>query len=210
MDSTPRPLTSKRLNTINNAFSPAVRSICLVVGLACIFGFLIDMIVLGFSPSPLALEWRVNFLQQISDRSVVLFLGIALLLCRTLGQDNSKRLLSFASLVIGLLLILSCILVVRDVVILKNQASQQISNQVDQLQTEIEVAQDRAESSTEFTPEQVKQFSQRIKNQARIAERNTLQGITRSGFSSVGNLAVIGIGFTALGRFGLSKRRQYS
>ena len=41
-----------------------------IVGLACLAGFLVDLAVLSFPPSFGSVEWRIAFLQQISDRGI--------------------------------------------------------------------------------------------------------------------------------------------
>ena len=85
------------VNTVQNFTSPTVpKSLCRIVGLVCLAGFFIDILALAVPPNPMALEWRVNFLQQVGDRSIVLLFGSALMMY---GMFENRRMLRQFSLV---------------------------------------------------------------------------------------------------------------
>ena len=182
------------------------KSICTVVGLACVGGFLVDLLVLSTPPDPLALEWRVGFLQQAGDRSIVFFFGIALLLFSTFNNRQLRRPFSLFCLVVGVAMLLSSGLVIRDSLLLKNQALEAISTQEQQLQAQIEETLSNPELAAELTPDQIRQASQSISTQAQTLKRNSGQGITKSGIASLGNLIVVGLGMIGLSRIGLKRR----
>ena len=207
MTSFPRSKTPAR----DQASTPARsnfsgQSICLVAGLTCVAGFAVDLLVLGTPPDPFALEWRVNFLQQAGDRSIILFFGMALLLYSLFDNRQIKRSLSLLSLAIGVAFLLSSLLVIRDSLILKNQAFNNISTQEEQLQTRIDETKASGELPAEISLEQIQQASQEISVRAEAAKKNTSQGITKAGMASLGNLIVIGLGLVGLGRVGLKRR----
>lgn len=215
MTSLPRANATKRVpqRSAANYDMPATtgdgnqgKQICVIVGLTCIAGFLIDILVLGTPPDPFALEWRINFLQQAGDRSIVLLFGTALLLYGLFDNRAIKRIIGFASLAIGVACVLSCVLVIRDSLILRNQAIQNISNQEQQVQEQIEAFRSRDELPENVTLEQLQQASQQIASQADLVKQNARQGISRVGVGSIGNLVAVGLGMIGLGRLGLNRR----
>ena len=85
MTSLPRPRSSKvsHTNAGHSPQAPAAMSTCLIGGLTCLLGFLVDMLVLATPPDVFALEWRINIMQQVGDRSIVLLLGVGMLMFST-------------------------------------------------------------------------------------------------------------------------------
>lgn len=183
------------------------KNICLTVGLTCIAGFIVDLLVLGTPPDPFALEWRISFLQQAGDRSIVFFFGVALLLYSVFQERRLKRPLSLFCLALGVAFLLASLLIIRDSLILKDQAFRNISSQEEQLQTRIEESRSSGELPPEISPDQLQQASQEITTRAEEAKQSTSQGITKAGMSSLGNLCVVGLGLIGLGRTGM-KREQ--
>jgi predicted PurR-regulated permease PerM len=182
------------------------RTICRIVGFTCLAGFVVDLIALGLPPDPMALEWRVNFLQQLSDRSIILLFGIALVM---IGASESRRLLrqlGLFCLVVGVMFHLACVLVVRDSLVLQQQALNNISNQASQLQTQIQQSSTAPNAPPNVTPELIQQASQQVSNQAESLKQNARTGITKVGIASIGNLVVVGLGLIGLGRFGMKRR----
>lgn len=181
------------------------RSLCTVVGLACVGGFLVDLLVLSTPPDPFALEWRVGFLQQAGDRSIVFFFGVALLLYSIVNDRRLKRPFSLFCLVVGVAMLLSSGLVIRDSLILKSQAFEAISTQEAALQAQIDETLSNPELAAELTPEQLRQASREISSRAQTLKQDSGQGITKSGIASLGNLVVVGLGMIGLGRIGLKR-----
>ncbi|MBT9314726.1 HpsJ-like protein, cyanoexosortase C-associated [Leptothoe spongobia] len=207
MTSLPRPFPSKAAQSAPSYSSPSAgQNICLIVGLTCLFGFLVDTLVLGTPPAPFSLEWRVNLLQQIGDRSIILLFSAALLMYAFLNQRQLKRLLGFVCLVLGVAFMLSCILVIRDSLILQSETLQNISNQEQQAQSQIKEAREGSVDLPEsVTPEQLKQASQQLSSQASTLKQNARQGITKAGVASMGNLIAVGFGMLGLGRLGIKR-----
>lgn len=209
MTSLPRPLpnqTSPSANKHSDSSSPG-KNICLIVGLTCLFGFMVDMLVLSTPLAPFDLQWRVNLLQQVGDRSIILLFAVALLMHALYDQRRLKRPLGYICLGIGVAFILSCVLVIRDSLILQSETLQNISNQERQAQTQLEAARDGNLNLPEsVTPEQLQQAAQQLTNQASSLKRNARQGITKAGIASMGNLIAVGLGILGLGRLGIKRK----
>lgn len=181
------------------------QQICLIVGLTCIVGFLIDAIALGSPPDPGALEWRISFMQQMGDRSIVLLFGSALLLYSLLEQRQLAKQLGIVLLIVGILFQLSCVLVIRDSLVLQKQTLGNIDTQAEELQTQIDASSSNPDLPAEVTPDQLQQISQQVTAQAESLRQNARTGITKALVASLGNLVVVGLGLIGLGRVG-SKR----
>lgn len=209
MTSLPRPI-GRSIDQTAEPYSPSGpvgRNICLIVGLTCLVGFLVDTLVLGTPPQPFNLQWRIGFLQQAGDRSIILLFAIALLLFSLYAQKQLRRSLGFFCLALGVAFLLSCVLVIRDSLLLQRQALETISLQEEQIQTQIEEAQSgELELSSEVSPEQLQQASQQLSSQATSLKENARQGITKAGVASMGNLTVVGLGMIGLGRLGIKRR----
>ena len=203
-------IPKSRLPNKNQAFSPSdndfiSRNICFIVGLTCIAGFMVDLLVLGTPPDPFALEWRIGFLQQMGDRSIVFLFGVALILYSIFDNRRIKRPLALLCLGLGVAFLLSSLLIIRDSLTLKDQAFRTISTQEEQLQTRIEESRASGELPADISLEQIQQASQEITTQAQQAKQSTSQGITKAGMSSLGNLVVVGMGLIGLGRIGVKR-----
>ncbi len=209
MTSLPRPLPNQASQSADKYSTPssAGKNICLIVGLTCLFGFMVDMLVLSTPVAPFDLQWRVNLLQQVGDRSIILLFAVALLMYALFDQRRLKRPLGYICLGIGVAFILSCVLVIRDSLILQRETLQNISNQEQQAQTQIEAARDGNLNLPEsVTPEQLQQAAQQLTNQASSLKRNARQGITKAGIASMGNLIAVGLGILGLGRLGIKRK----
>lgn len=183
-----------------------VRSICHIVGLACLAGFVIDLIALGFPPDPFSLEWRIDFLQQVGDRSIILLFAAALLMLGSLDSRRGLRQLGLLCLLTGIVFHLSCILVIRDNVLLQQRTVRNISTQAAELQTQIKQAEANP-GSAQITLDELKQAAQLVDQQASTLKQNTQTTIVKSSIASLGNLIVVGLGLIGLGRYGLRVRK---
>ncbi|PZO21128.1 MAG: hypothetical protein DCF25_05640 [Leptolyngbya foveolarum] len=200
------PYQNQTMNA--NGVSFGAKQICFIVGLVCVAGFIVDMLAIGMPPNPFDLPWRIGFLQQMGDRSIVLLFGTALLLYSQLGNRRLTRPLSLILLSIGVAFVLSSVLVIRDSLILRDQTINNISTQEQQIQTQIEDSRGNSALPPGVTPEQLDQAAQQITTQAEQLKQNTRNGITKSGLASIGNLIVVGMGLIGLGRFGLTSARK--
>lgn len=184
------------------------KTFCRIVGIICLIGFAIDLIVLALPPNPMILEWRVGFLQQMSDRSLILPIGTALTLYGYIGRRWLQQ-ISLLSLLGGVLLTLACLLAVRDLSMLQQQSVLTINKQAAQIQTQIQQAQDNpANLPQNITLEQLTQASQQISGRAEALRQSAKLGGVRTGVASVGNLLIAGLGLIALGRYGVRLRRS--
>lgn len=208
MTSLPRPFPAKTGRPFKDqGIQPSAgKNICLIVGLTCLLGFLVDTLVLTTPPNPFALEWRVNLLQQIGDRSIVLLFSVALLMYAFFDQNRLKRPLGFICLVLGVAFMLSCVLVIRDSLILQKETLQNISNREQQVQSQIKDGRgDELDLPAPVTPEQLQQASQQLSNQISALKADARQGITKAGVASMGNLIAVGLGMIGLGRLGIKR-----
>ncbi len=194
--------------TSANGTSFGAKQLCLIVGLVCLAGFAVDMLAIGMPPNPFDLPWRINFLQQMGDRSIILLFGSALLLYSLLGNRRLSRSLSLILLGVGVAFVLSSVLVIRDSLTLRDQTLNNISAQEQQIQTQIEDSRGNPELPPEVTTEQLNEAAQQISTQADQLKQNTRNGITKAGLASIGNLIVVGMGLLGLGRFGLTGARR--
>lgn len=187
----------------------SARGICQIVGLTCLAGFALDMLILGLPPSLGNPQWRVSFIQQMSDRSIVLLIGAALTI---FGNLDSRRWLKRASmfcLVAGIAFLLSCILVIADGLSLRQQAVNTISTQESQIQTRIRDAQSNPKAVGEnVSVEDLKRLSQQLTDQANTLKQSAQTSVIKTGAASVSNLVVIGLGLIGLGRYGMSLRKS--
>lgn len=185
------------------------KNICLVVGLACLLGFLVDMLVLSTPFNPTVLEWRINFLQQTSDRGVLFLVGIALLLYSTFEKRQLRRAISSVCLIIGVVCLMSSIVVINDSIAFRDKSFSDLDSQERQLQTSIKESQTSGELPTEISPSELRQASKSLSNRAKILRRNTGRDITKVGVASVGNLIALSLGLIGLSRFGLKRPNSY-
>jgi hypothetical protein len=184
-----------------------VKAFCRIVGFTCLAGFLIDILVLGLPPKPTDLEWRLNFLQQVGDRSIILLIGAALIVHSMLDQRRWIKQLATACLVIGVVFHLSCILMIRDSLTLQEITVKNISSQAADLQNQIEEKRNNNTNSANVTLEQLQQASQTVTERAENLKKDTRTNITKVGAASIGNLIVVGLGLINVGRYGLRSRK---
>lgn len=194
--------TNKNFAPSYNTPSYNPQSLCCIVGLACLAGFLVDLAVLSFPPSLGSIEWRIGFLQQISDRSVILLFGLALLLYGTLDLRAWRKPLSLLCLVLGVAFSLSSILAIADGIAFQRQAVTTITSQAAQIESQIQKAQTDSTVAPNITPEQLEQAAQQLKNQANTLKSNAKTSMIKTGVASVGNLLVVGLALVGLGRYG--------
>lgn len=187
-------------NSYVGSYNP--KGLALIVGLACLAGFLVDTFVLSFPPNLGNLQWRIGFMQQISDRSIILLFGLALVMYGMLDFRRWRRRLAMFCLILGAIFCLSTILVIRDGVTFQQEALKNISNQATQVQSQIERAQSNPGSVPNVTPEQLNQLSGALSNQVNTLKESARTTTLRTGVSSVGNLIVVGLALIGLGQFG--------
>ncbi len=183
------------------------KPIFLLVGLACLAGFFVDLFVLSYPANPGTLEWRSGFVQQLADRSIILLFAAGLLLAGLLDIRVWRKRLSLLCMAVGVAFLLSCVLVMRDSSILQKQALNRITAQAEQAETQLAQIDANSELSAQVTPEQLQQLRQRISLQKTTLEGNTRTGVLKRGVSSIGNLAIVGLALIGLGRFGTNPPR---
>jgi len=194
--------TNKNFKTSYNPQAYNPQALCCIVGFACLAGFLVDLAVLSFPPSLGNIEWRIGFLQQVSDRSVILLFGLALLLYGTLDFRTWRRPLSLLCTVLGVAFSLSSILVIADGIAFQRQTVTAITTQAAQIESQIQNAQADSTVAPNITPEQLAQAAQQLKNQAKTLKSNAQTSVIKTGVASVGNFLVVGLALVGLGRYG--------
>ena len=195
---------------VNTDRTYGVKNICRTIGLVCLAGFLFDMIVLGLPPQAGNVEWRIGFIQEMANRSIILLFGLGLFIYGSIGNSRSHlKLVSRLSTVIGVLFFLLCLLSIVDSIRLSQQSVTAISTQESQLQSQIE----DAKANPDSLPENVDlaaldQVSQQLTQQANQLRSNTKRTVLKTGVSNIGNLAIVGAGLLGLGRTGLGLSRS--
>lgn len=193
--------------TSNASGSYGAKGICQIVGFVCLAGFIVDMLVLGLPPQVGNVQWRIGVVQQMSDRSIILLLGSALLIFGNL--DNRRWLKRFSTfcLAVGVIFFLTSLLVIADGLKFQQQAVSNISTQASQLQTQIQNAQTNPSATGEnITAEDINRASQLLNRQADTLKQNAKQTALKTGVASLGNLILVGLGLVSLGRYGMRLR----
>lgn len=194
---------SARKNSSPSIYSPG-QGLSIIVGLACIAGFVVDLAIISLPPDPFNIQWRISILQQVGDRSVVLLFGLALLMFGLLDSRGLRKRYALFCLMLGVAFTLSGVLVVRDSLKFQSMAISNITNQEAEVRTQIESARSNPqELSPELTPEILQQASEELSQRADSAKQSTKTSVLKVGASSVGNLIVSGLALIFVGRFGV-------
>ncbi|MGG6238257.1 HpsJ-like protein, cyanoexosortase C-associated [Nodosilinea sp. AN01ver1] len=180
------------------------KAVFTVVGIACIVGFILNILTSAIPPDPMALEWRVGLMEQVSGRGILLFLGTGLILYGSLEQRSLARILALVCLIGGVLFLLSGVLVIRDALTLQNQALGNIDSQLEQLQSQIQ----SADLPPEITQSRLDEELVQIEAQASDFKQTARSTTTKSMVSVLGSQIVLGLGFLSLGRFGTKATRS--
>lgn len=179
------------------------QSLCIIVGLACLAGFIVDIAILGLPPDPFNIQWRIKLLQQVGDRSIVLLFGLALTMYGVLYKRSIRKQLALICLAIGVMFSVSGILAAHDSLKFQDMTLVRIANQENQVRSQIESVQDNpTDIPPELTPEILDQATQELSVRADSIKKNATTGIIKFGASSISNLIVTGCALIALGRFG--------
>ncbi|MDX2240854.1 MAG: HpsJ family protein [Leptolyngbyaceae cyanobacterium bins.302] len=187
-------------NSYVGSYNP--KGLCQIVGLACLAGFVVDLFVITFPPNLGNLQWRIAFMQQTSDRSIILLFGLALMMFGMLDFRRWRRRLAMFCLILGAVFCLSSILVIRDGLAFQQEALKNISNQASQVQSQIQRAQSNPGSVPNVTPEQLNQLSGALSNQVNTLKESAKTTTLKTGISSVGNLIIVGLALIGLGQYG--------
>ena len=172
----------------------------------CLIGFIIDILVIGLPPNPLAPQWRLNFLQQVSERSLLLFIGSVLLFYSKLDSRLKQlRILSITCLVVGLFLGLSSLMVIKDNLTLQAQAVANINTQATELRARITQGQEDQKLRQRITTDVFSEALRSVDSQAATLKQDTQTGAMKTLISSAGNLLLVGLGLAGVGRIGLLK-----
>ncbi len=194
-----RTNTKQLLNSFPLRFKSVGHKLALIVGLACIAGFLVDLTGVALPLNFLAAEWRFSVLRMVSDRSIVLISGLALLCLGLLDARYLKRIVTRFCLVLGVVFILSGVLGFRDTIQLRDQAIGNIDYQSTQALKQLEIAQSNTETpDPNITPERLEQVSQQLMQQAQQQKTNTQNRLYKLLAVAIGNLLVSGFALIAI------------
>ncbi|MBE9155748.1 hypothetical protein IQ265_02720 [Nodosilinea sp. LEGE 06152] len=191
------------LVTPSRSQTPSASTIFLVIGLACVAGFVANLLASAVPLDPMALEWRIGFTQQVSGRGILFFLGLAMLVHSSLERPALARLLALVCLVVGILFTLSGVIVIRDGLVLQNQAVRNIESEATEIRSQLLTAQDNPNLPAEVTPERIEEALVQVETQAQALLENARGQTTKSMMSMLSTQVVVGVGLMALGRFGL-------
>ena len=189
----------------SQSLAPAysAKGLCRIVGVACVAGFIFDVLALVFPPALGNIEWRIALFQQISDRSIILLFGLALLMYGSLETRRLRKRLAIACLVLGVLFNLSCVLVIRDGLAFQETATNTISAQASTLQNQIQAVQPGStQGKVKVTSEDIQKASQALAQQSASLKENAKTKIVKTSLSSIGNLIIVGVALIGLGQYG--------
>jgi hypothetical protein len=177
-----------------------------ILGAACIGAFIIDMLLIAIGPGMGSLEWRIMFLKNLGDRSIVFLLGTTFMMIGTVDMRSIRKQLSMACLVLGMAFLMMTGLSIWDASVLQKQAIGNLTTQTAQIEDQIQKAKDQPiPTGGKVTPEQIQQALDRLSNQSTTAQKDTTTQVIKTGASSAGNLMVVGIAMIALGRYGMRR-----
>jgi predicted PurR-regulated permease PerM len=182
------------------------RSLFRIVSFACIAGFLLDIMAIAFPLKLGELAWRVGFLQQIGDRSIILLLGLVFLMLGSLEMRNLRKQVAMVSLGLGLAFMLSGVIGIKDAVSLQKQTATSITAQSTQLQERIQQAKEKPPANAKVTPELIDQAMKQVTDRTADAQKTAQTQILKTGLSSVGNLFIVGLAMIGIGRYGMRAR----
>ena len=177
-----------------------------IVGFTCVAGFVSDMLVAMMPVVVRSEQWRMNLLQQMGDRGIILLFGLSLLSLGYAGRRLWDRRVGVLSLAIGVLFLLFCLLFVRDSLLLQETANSSVDTQASELQSRLQEQSD-SELSDRFSSEQIAEARQQINLQAESFKQEVRTSAVRLGLSALSNLLIMGVAFIGLGRYCLRSRR---
>ncbi|WP_414550908.1 HpsJ family protein [Anabaena sp. CCY 0017] len=196
-----RTNTKQLLNSFPLRFRSVGHQLGLIVGLACIFGFLVDLTGVALPLKFLEAEWRFGVLRMVSDRSIVLIAGLALLSFGLLDARYIRQMVSRFCLILGVVFILSGVLGFRDTIQLRDQAIKNIDTQSTQALRQLEAAKSNPEKlDPNITPERLQQVSQELQQQAQQQKYSNQARLYKLLSVAIGNLVVSGLALIAIGR----------
>lgn len=188
--------------------SYGIKNICRIIGLVCIIGFFFDMLVLGLPPQR-NIEWRIGFVQELANRSIILLFGLGLFIFGSAGRSKSRiKFVSQLSMALGVVFFLLCLLSVVDSTRLSKQSSTAIAAQESQLRSQIQEARSNpAELPENIDLAALDQVSAQLTQQADQLRNNAQRTVLKTGISNIGNLLIVGAGLVGLGRTGMGVSR---
>jgi hypothetical protein len=191
-------ISLRELLRFDNSF---VHQLCLIIGLASLSVFSIDIVVTALPLQPFNPGWQTDVINNIADRSLVGLIGIGLLAFPLSNIFFFKRPFSLLCLLLGVMYLLLSIPLFRGVLALRNNATFTIGQQESQAIEQLEALQlNPPEGVTEIPPEQIENASQQIQRQAEARRRNAQQLLYKTLATAIGNLWVAGIATIALSR----------
>ncbi|WOD37912.1 hypothetical protein [Nodosilinea sp. E11] len=182
------------------------QKLAFIVSGICLIGFVIDILVIGLPPNPLSPQWRLNFLQQVSERSLLLFVGSALLVYSKLNSRLQQlKVMAIGCVLAGLLLGLSSLLVIKDTLTLQHQAIANLDTQASELRARITQGREDPALNQQLDDDAFTNAIRSVDNQATILKQDAQIGSMKTLISSSGNLLLVGGGLIGVGRLGLLK-----
>lgn len=199
--------TFSSIRTNNPVVKPNAADLCSIVGFTCIVGFLFDIATAAMPVVLRSAQWRMNLLQQMSDRSIILLFGLALLTLSYAGTRLWTKRIGLISLIVGVFFLLSCLAFIKDSLTLQTTTNSRVDSQAAELQTQIQKQSSDPEFQAQVTPDQLREATQLINGQAESYKQNVKTSTVRLGLAALGNLLVMGIAFISLGRYCMRARR---
>lgn len=179
----------------------SVKEACLIIGITSLAIFILNILALILTAQPGSVEWRIDFLEQLGNRSIAPLFGFALLIYSISDSYALRKWLAFVCLMSGILFHMGCFLVIHDTLVVQRQASANIAQQAKQFRSQVEAGQISIDDGMETG-----QAVERIAVTEQALSEQAKSDLTRAGIVSVGNLLIPGLGLIGLGRLGLRIR----
>lgn len=178
-----------------------------IVGFTCVAGFISDIAVAAMPIAIRSIQWRMNLLQQISDRGIVLLFGLSLLALSYAGKRLWNKRMGLISLIIGVFFLLSCIAFIKDSLSLQKAANTNVDTRATALQAQVQQQSENPQLQGQVTPKLIEEATQQINSQAELFKQNVKASTVRVALSALSNLLITGIAFISLGRYCIQTRR---
>jgi hypothetical protein len=189
--------STRKLNLPINASK--AEQLCQIVGYSCLLVISLDLLIFAMPPALSIPEWRIGFLQQLSDRSFFFVFGFAVLIYGVQNRRWVKQ-LSRGCLALGLAMILVCGVVAQDTLTVQRHLNERITAQSAQLNSRV---QNLPKESKNMSVEQARQATQQILGQAELAKQEANASVYKNGGIIVGNLLIAGAALISLWRCNL-------
>lgn len=191
--------------------SRTIYTLAFITGLICIVGFGLDTIAISLGPKISSIEWRMGYMQQLGEYSIILLFGLALLGFSL--QTNPKRLKGIAWFCCGagLCFSLSSFLYLQDSLQFSSLAIENLSIQQQKLEQKIQqfIPQPGSFPESVVDPAKKEQALELLQERTVSLQSNAKIRIQKTMVRTFSSLSPVGSGLVSLGVVMLSPRQLF-